>query len=188
MVQMVLGREVYGRGYDTVGEYLRKGRGDMVGLATMVGMYAALGYAAMSIKDLIKGREPRDPTDPKTVIAAFAQGGGLGLYGDFLFGEYSRMGRTFTSSLAGPVIGNLDTLTDLWTRLRNGDDLAAQSFKALIDNTPFANLYWLRPLLDYSILFNIQESLNPGFLRRMERRVERENSQQFIFKPSEVIR
>jgi hypothetical protein len=154
----------------------------------MVGMYAALGYAAMSIKDLIKGREPRDPTDPKTVIAAFAQGGGLGLYGDFLFGEYSRMGRTFTSSLAGPVLGNLDTLTDLWTRLRNGDDLAAQSFKALIDNTPFANLYWLRPLLDYSILFNIQESLNPGFLRRMERRVERENSQQFIFKPSEVIR
>jgi len=188
MVQMVLGREVYGRGYDTVGEYLRKGRGDMVGLATMVGMYAALGYAAMSIKDLIKGREPRDPTDPKTVIAAFAQGGGLGLYGDFLFGEYSRMGRTFTSSLAGPVIGNLDTLTDLWTRMRNGDDLAAQSFKALIDNTPFANLYWLRPLLDYSILFNIQESLNPGFLRRMERRVERENNQTFIFKPSEVVR
>lgn len=188
MVQMVLGREVYGRGYDTVGEYLRNGRGDMVGLAAMITMYGALGYIAMSIKDLIKGREPRDPTDPKTVIAAFAQGGGLGLYGDFLFGEYSRMGRTFTASLAGPVIGNLDTLTDLWTRLRNGDDVAAQSFKALIDNTPFANLYWLRPLLDYSILFNIQESLNPGFLRRMEQRVERENSQSFILKPSEVIR
>jgi hypothetical protein len=195
MVQMVLGREVYGRGYDTVGEYLRKGRGDMVGLVTMVGMYAALGYAAMSIKDLIKGREPRDLIDKetglpsvKTIAAAMAQGGGLGLYGDFLFGEYSRMGRTFTSSLAGPVIGNLDTLTDLWTRMRNGDDLAAQSFKALIDNTPFANLYWLRPLLDYSILFNIQESLNPGFLRRMERRVERENNQTFFIKPSEVVR
>ena len=188
MVQMVLGREVYGRGYDTVGEYLRKGRGDMVGLAAMITMYGALGYIAMSVKDLLKGREPRDPTDPKTVIAAFAQGGGLGLYGDFLFGEYSRMGRTFTASLAGPVIGNLDTLTDLWTRLRNGDDIAAQSFKTLIDNTPFANLYWLRPLLDYSILFNIQESLNPGFLRRMEQRVERENNQTFIFKPSEVVR
>jgi GNAT superfamily N-acetyltransferase len=195
MVQMVLGREVYGRGYDTVGEYLRNGRGDMVGLVAMVTMYGALGYIAMSIKDLIKGREPRELIDkdtnlpnPKTIAAAFAQGGGLGLYGDFLFGEYSRMGRTFTASLAGPVLGNLDTLTDLWTRLRNGDDVAAASFKALIDNTPFANLFWLRPLLDYSILFNIQESLNPGFLRRMEQRVERENSQQFIFKPSEVIR
>jgi GNAT superfamily N-acetyltransferase len=188
MVQMVLGREVYGRGYDTVGEYLRKGRGDMVGLVTMIGMYTALGYAAMAIKDLIKGREPRNPLDYKTWVAAMAQGGGLGLYGDFLFGEYSRFGRSFSSSLLGPVIGNLDTLTDLWTRIRNGDDSAAAAFKALIDNTPFLNLYWLRPLLDYAILFNIQESLNPGFLRRMERRIETQNGQSFLFKPSEVIR
>ena len=195
MTQMVLGREIYGRGYDTLGQYLRKGKGDMLGLAAMVGMYGALGYAAMSIKDLIKGREPRDLVDEetglpsvKTIAAAFAQGGGLGLYGDFLFGEYSRFGRSFTSSIAGPVLGQLDTLTDLWTRIRNGDDLAAASFKALLDNTPFLNLYWLRPLLDYSILFNIQESLNPGFLRRMEQRIERENSQTFLIKPSEVVR
>lgn len=186
MTQMVLGREVYGRGYDTVGEYIKNGRGDMVGLASMIGMYGALGYAAMAGKDLLKGREPRDPTDPKTIVAALAQGGGLGIYGDFLFGEYSRMGRTFTSSLAGPVIGNLDTLTDLWTRLRNGDDVAAASFKALLDNTPFLNLYWIRPLLDYMVLFRIQESLNPGFLRRMERRIERENGQSYILPPSQV--
>jgi len=186
MTQMVLGREVYGRGYDTVGEYIKNGRGDMVGLASMIGMYGALGYAAMAGKDLLKGREPRDPTDPKTIVAALAQGGGLGIYGDFLFGEYSRMGRTFTSSLAGPVIGNLDTLTDLWTRVRNGDDVAAASFKALLDNTPFLNLYWIRPLLDYMVLFRIQESLNPGFLRRMEKRIERENGQSYILPPSQV--
>jgi hypothetical protein len=119
-------------------------------------------------------------------VAALAQGGGLGIYGDFLFGEYSRMGRTFTSSLAGPVIGNLDTLTDLWTRVRNGDDVAAASFKALLDNTPFLNLYWIRPLLDYMVLFRIQESLNPGFLRRMEKRIERENGQSYILPPSQV--
>jgi len=58
----------------------------------------------------------------------------------------------------------------------------------LLDNTPFNNLFWLRPLLDYAILFNIQESLNPGYLRRMERKVERQNNQQFLFKPSEIIR
>jgi len=169
-----------------VGEYIKNGRGDMVGLASMIGMYGALGYAAMAGKDLLKGREPRDPTDPKTIVAALAQGGGLGIYGDFLFGEYSRMGRTFTSSLAGPVIGNLDTLTDLWTRVRNGDDVAAASFKALLDNTPFLNLYWIRPLLDYMVLFRIQESLNPGFLRRMEKRIERENGQSYILPPSQV--
>lgn len=188
ITQSVLGREVYGRGYDTVGEYLRKGRGDMLGLAHMIGLYGLLGYGAMTIKDLIKGREPRNPLSVQTVIAALAQGGGLGLYGDFLFGEYSRFGKSLVSSIAGPVAGAADTVAELYTRVRNGDDVAAVSFKALLDNTPFANLFWLRPLLDYAILFNIQESLNPGYLRRMERRVERQNEQQFLFKPSEVIR
>ena len=188
VVQSVLGREVYGRGYDTLGEYLRKGHGDMLGLAYMVGLYGVLGYGAMAAKDLLKGREPRDPTDYRTVLAALAQGGGLGLYGDFLFGEYSRMGRTFTASLAGPVLGNLDIATDLWTRLRNGDDLAAASFNALLQNTPFANLFWLRPVLNYLILYHIQEALNPGFLRRMEKRIERENGQTFLLPPSQVVR
>ncbi|OYW94847.1 MAG: hypothetical protein B7Z23_03045 [Pseudomonadales bacterium 32-61-5] len=188
VVQSVLGREVYGRGYDTLGEYLRKGHGDMLGLAYMVGLYGVLGYGAMAAKDMLKGREPRDPTDYRTVLAALAQGGGLGLYGDFLFGEYSRMGRTFTASLAGPVLGNLDIATDLWTRLRNGDDLAAASFNALLQNTPFANLFWLRPVLNYLILYHIQEALNPGFLRRMEKRIERENGQTFLLPPSQVVR
>ncbi len=188
ITQSVLGREVYGRGYDTLGEYLRKGRGDMLGLANMIGIYGVLGYGAMSIKELIKGREPRDPLNPQTIIAALAQGGGLGLYGDFLFGEYSRFGKSLVSSIAGPVAGAADTIAELYTRVRNGDDTAAVAFKALLDNTPFNNLFWLRPLLDYAILFNIQESLNPGYLRRMERRVERQNEQQFLFKPSEVIR
>jgi hypothetical protein len=188
MVHSVLGREVYGRGYDTVGEYLKKGRGDMVGLASMIGLYGILGYGAMAVKDLIKGREPRDPLDPKTLMAALAQGGGMGLYGDFLFGEYSRFGRSFTSSLAGPALGQLDALTDLWTRLRNGDDTAAASFKTLLENTPFLNLFWIRPILDYLVIWNIQESLNPGYLRRMEQRIERENNQQFLIRPSELAR
>jgi hypothetical protein len=185
MIQMVLGREIYGRGYDTLGEYLKKGKGDMLGLATMIGLYTAFGYAAMSIKDMLKGREPRPVDDLRTWYAAMAQGGGLGLYGDFLFGEYSRMGRTFSASLVGPVIGNLDTLADLITRARNGDDLAGVGLKALLDNTPFMNLFYLRPVLDYLVLYQIQEALNPGFLRRMEGRIMRDNGQDFIFPPSQ---
>jgi hypothetical protein len=188
MTHSVLGREIYGRGYDTLGEYLKKGHGDMLGLAAMIGLYGVLGYGAMAAKDMLKGRTPRDPLDPKTMAAAMAQGGGLGLYGDFLFGEYSRMGRTFTASLAGPVLGNLDTLTDLWTRIRNGDDSAAAAFKAVLDNTPFLNLFWLRPTLDYLVLYHMQEALNPGFLRRMEKRIERDNGQTFLLPPSEVVR
>lgn len=190
MVQNVLGREVYGRGYDTVGEFLRKGwkgglRSDMMGFAYYIGLTTMFGYMAMSVKDMMKGREPRDPRDPKTFLASMAQGGGLGLYGDFLFGEFNRFGRSLTSSIAGPVLGELDTMADLWTRLKTGDDLGSATFRAMINNTPFLNLFYLRITLDYLILYGIQDALNPGFLRRMERRIQRENNQEFLFPPSE---
>jgi hypothetical protein len=185
MVQMVLGREVYGRGYDTLGDYLQNGKGDMLGLATYIALTTGIGYLVMAAKDLLKGREPRDPTDKKTWLAAAAQGGGLGLYGDFLFAEYSRFGGSFTASAAGPVFGLADTLFDLKTRIQTGDDSAAASFKALLDNTPFLNLFYLRVALDYSILYAIHEALNPGFLRRMEGRLRRENNQKFLFPPNQ---
>ncbi len=186
MVQMVLGREVYGRGYDTLGEYIRKGKGEMLGLASFIALSVGMGYAAMSVKDLLRGRNPRPVDDPRTWMAAFVQGGGLGIYGDFLFGRYNRMGSTLSGSLVGPAAGVLDTAADLWTRIRMGDDVAAASFKALLDNTPFMNIFYTRAVLDYLILHQIQEALNPGFLRRMERRIENDHGQTFWLPPSQA--
>jgi|GEM_PF-372760 len=188
LVQQTLGREVYGRGYDTIGDYIKRGKGDMVGLATFVALSTAMGYAAMSIKDLLKGKNPRPVDDPRTWAAALVQGGGMGIYGDFLFGKFNRMGGTLTGSLAGPVLNLADTVADLWTRIRTGDDVAAASFTAALQNTPFGNLFYTRAALDYLILYRMQESMNPGFLRRMERRAERENGQTFYLPPSQVAR
>jgi len=188
LIQMTLGREVYGRGYDTIGDYLKRGKGDMLGLASFVALSTAMGYAAMATKDLLRGKNPRPVDDYRTWMAAMVQGGGLGLYGDFLFGKYNRMGNTLSGSMLGPVANTVDTAADLWTRIRNGDDVAAASFKAALDNTPFANLFYTRTALDYLILYRIQDALNPGFLRRMENRVKSENGQTFYLPPSQVAR
>jgi CTP:molybdopterin cytidylyltransferase MocA len=188
LIQMTLGREVYGRGYDTLGDYMKRGKGDMLGLASFIALSTAMGYAAMSAKDLLKGKNPRPVDDPRTWAAAMVQGGGLGLYGDFLFGKYNRAGGTLTGSMAGPVANLADTAADLWTRIRTGDDFAAVGFNALLQNTPFMNLFYTRIALDYLILHRIQEALNPGFLRRMEKKIERENGQTFYLPPSQVAR
>lgn len=187
LIQSTLGREVYGRGYDTLGDYLKNGKGDMVGMATFLALSMSMGYAAMSIKDLLKGRNPRPVDDPRTWAAAFIQGGGLGIYGDFLFGKYNRMGGTLSGSLIGPAANIVDTVADLWTRIRTGDDVAGTAFKALIDNTPFLNLFYTRAALDYLVLYKVQEALNPGFLRRMEKRIERENGQTFYLPPTAAL-
>lgn len=194
LVQMTLGREVYGRGYDTLGQYAReafttsKGRGDMLQMASFIALSIGMGYATMAIKDGLRGKNPRPVDDHRTWMAAMVQGGGLGIYGDFLFGKYNRTGSSLSGSMAGPVAGTFDTLADLWTRVRMGDDVAAAAFKATLDNTPFMNLFYTRVVLDYLILYRIQEALNPGYLRRMERRVQTENGQTFYLPPSQVAR
>lgn len=187
-LQKIIGREVYGRGADTLGEALRNGHGEMTGLANIVLWSTAFGYAAMTTKDLIKGRNPRDTKDPKTWAAAMTQGGGLGIYGDFLFGEANRFGGGLLSTVAGPAAGTVNDVFDLYQRVKSGDDVAAQAFRVGINNTPFVNLFYTRTALDYLLLYRIQEALNPGYLRRMQRRVERENKQTFWLPPSEAAR
>jgi len=41
--------------------------------------------------------------------------------------------------------------------------------------------------MDYMIWYQMQEMINPGYLRRMERRIERENDQQFWLPPTSIV-
>lgn len=196
VLQKSIGRELYGRGYKpspygaNVGRELmqsmRSGNGEKLGVAQLMLWTTLFGYGAMAMKDIVKGREPRPVDDPKTWVAAMLQGGALGLYGDFLFGEANRFGGGLTQSLSGPTLGLIDGGYDLLTRVRDGDDAAAASFRFAIQNTPFANLFYTRTAMDYLFLHSVQEALNPGALRRMERRIEKENAQQFLLRPSQT--
>lgn len=196
VLQKSIGRELYGRGYKPsaygagVGRELmqsmRSGNGEKLGVAQLMLWTTLFGYGAMSLKDIVKGREPRPADDPKTWVAAMLQGGALGLYGDFLFGEANRFGGGLTQSLSGPTLGLIDGGYDLFARMRDGDDAAAASFRFAIQNTPFANLFYTRTAMDYLFLHSVQEALNPGALRRMERRIEKENAQQFLLRPSQT--
>jgi len=81
-----------------------------------------------------------------------------------------------------------DDLFRLWNGIKAGDDVAAQAFRTAVNNTPYNNLFYTRMAADYLFLYEVQEALNPGYLRRMERRVEKENGQQWWLRPSEVAR
>ena len=174
----VIGRQLYANA---------DGSADKLGLAMYIASSTALGYAALAAKDIVKGRTPRDPLDPKTWVAALVQGGGAGIYGDFLFGEFNRFGRSFLSTLAGPTLGTVDSLAELWARFRNGDDTAGAALRIAMQNTPFINLFYTRMAMDYLVLYHLQEMANPGYLRRSERRLKREQGQTHLFPPSSVV-
>lgn len=176
VLSKVYGRMLYG-----------KGKADVPALVQTAIMTTLMGYVAMSGKDIAKGREPRPLDQASTWNAAFLQGGGAGIMGDFLMGEYNRFGNTLSTTLAGPTAGTIDDLASIYSALRDGDDAAAKSVSTMINNAPFANLFYLRPALNHMFIYQLQESVNPGYLRRMERRIEKENKQKFLIKPSSAL-
>ena len=187
LTRQIGGREVYGRGYDTLGEYLQRGHGDMLGLAQLMLAMTAFGYIAMTAKDALKGRKPRDPESPAVWMAALAQGGALGIYGDFMLGTSNRFGKGILDTAAGPVLGTIADADEIRRRAMNGDDVASSAFRIGVNNTPFLNLFYVRTAMDYLLLYRIQEALNPGSIRRMERRVRQENAQEFYLPPSAAV-
>lgn len=164
-------------------------RGDVLGAVHLMVATTALGFLSLQAKELAKGRSPRDPTDPKTWAAAMQQGGGLGIYGDFLFGEYNRFGGGALETLAGPTIGTVSQVLRAFSEAKEGDikGTASELFRATTGAIPFINLFYTRAAFDYLFLYQVQEMMNPGYLRRFERRVEKENSQTFIIRPSEIV-
>lgn len=183
VLQRTWGRELHGRGADTRFGFLNNQHGEIKGLAQMILFTTLFGYGAMTAKDMLKGRSPRDPKDAKTWLAAALQGGALGIYGDFLFGERNRQGGGIVSSLAGPTAGTIDEINNIYTRIRDGEDVGANLLRFAINHTPGNNMWWFRTAFDYTIAYNLFENINPGYFNRMRRRVEKENSQQFWMRP-----
>lgn len=156
--------------------------GTMAMVETILGM-TALGYAAMASKDVAKGYwPPRDPLDPRTMFAAAVQGGGLGILGDYLFGEFNRMGQSPGESALGPTLGTAVDIIKIWSQLRarSYDDKAdpsGQMVQTIAGNIPYFNHFLLKPVTEGLILRSIKESLNPGAQRRAERRREKDYGQ-----------
>ena len=185
-----LGRHVYGYGAKSKREAFASGR-SIQGIANVIVGTTVLGYFAMQAKEIIKGREPR-PSTPETFVAAMLQGGGLGIYGDFLFGEANRFGGGTLETIAGPGISAMTDAIDLLQRTRGvvaggEEDLSGDATRLIKTNLPFANLFYTKQALDYLLWYQLQETFNPGYLRRMEQRIERENNQTFWMRPSDVI-
>jgi len=53
--------------------------------------------------------------------------------------------------------------------------------------TPGANLFYTRALTDYMLWYELKETVDPGFLRRMERNLFKRTGQEFLIPPSGQI-
>ena len=192
IMRKILGREIYGRGADSLKDWLLHDHTGKFHLATLIAMSMAIGYTSGAIRDALKGRTPKPLVDDegnlvwRNINDAAIRGGSLGILGDVLLSEYESSYRGFLGSMAGPIVGQLDQVMDIKTGLMRGESVVRSTGKLLTDNAPLINLFYIRPVLDYIVLWQMQEMMSPGSLRRMESAVERNNKQGFFMRPSEV--
>lgn len=151
------------------------------------------GAVSMQLKEIAKGRNPRDMADAGFWGAAALQSGGMGIFGDFLLNDVNRFGGSLASTVGGPVVGFADDLRKLtignMQQAAMGEEtkFGAESIQFAKNYAPLVNLWYTRLALDHLLFFHVQEAINPGYLQRMQRRVEREHDQSFWWAPGDSL-
>ena len=154
-----------------------------------------MGAIALQAKEIARGKNPRDMTEPKFWAAAHLQGGGLGIFGDFLHSEQSRFGSSFTKTLAGPGFGLIDDLTKLSLgniqELLSGKDtnISADMIQFLRRYTPGTSIWYLRALYERTILDQLQKLADPKAYKRFRNQMKsrrRDYGQEYWWKPGSI--
>lgn len=174
--------------------YAAAGRGGdrLSRIAPLIIGTTILGGAAMQARQIIQGKEARD-INKEFVGAAMMQGGGFGIFGDFLFKDYSRFNQSFLATLGGPVLGFANDAVRVF---KGNFDKALdddQETKFIADfsqfasrNIPAVKLWYTRLLLERLALDGIQRSVDPNFddrMRRIEGKMKKEYGQDYWWAP-----
>lgn len=129
------------------------------------------GAAAIWLKDVTAGRDPRPIGSgvdaAKFFGAAALQGGGLGIWGDFLFSDLNRYGGSFGKTLAGPMVergsGILNLTLGNLVQIGMGEDtnFGREAVRFMSGNVPFANIWYARLGWERLFLDQVQHFVDP---------------------------
>lgn len=143
-----------------------------------------LGGLAMQLKSIAGGKDPQDMTDPAFWGKAVAQGGGLGIMGDFLNNATSRFDQDFWTTFLGPVAGSVD---DIRKVAKPGN--TARDLRRLIQsNLPGSSLWYAKLAFNREVLDQMQAQSDPEYYSsfdRMERRA-REDGTAYWWRPGQT--
>jgi hypothetical protein len=168
------------------------------------------GAASLELKELAKGKDLRDPRAEGELAhrqgvprwaghaqfwgASALQGGGWGIYGDFLASSQNRFGGGFASTLAGPMVQSAQNFGDATIgegfrytqgqKTHPGQDVV----RLLKQETPGSSLWYTRIAFERLVADQLQEEIDPGYRKSwhaMNRRAK-EKGQEFWWEPGET--
>ena len=170
----------------------QQGLVDKLAYAGVLGMGGVVfGGMALQAKDIARGREPREVT-PEFIGAAFMQGGGLGIFGDFLFSDVNRFGGGIAGTLMGPTGELLDKTASLTIgnaqQILKGEEanVTGETIKYIDRYTPSI---WQINLIKSSIFNQMALAADPRMRKkfnRMVRKRKRDYNQDYWWKPGDL--
>ncbi len=133
------------------------------------------GAAAIQLMHLLKGEDPEPINDAAFVGRSIAQGGGFGIFGDFLKASENRFGGGIGETIGGPGASTLGNAIDLTygnaaaivrgERDKEGNlktHFAKDIVKIMRQEVPVASSLWyLRPAYDRLLVHEIDTMINP---------------------------
>ncbi len=126
------------------------------------------GGLALQLKSIAAGRDPRPMEDGDFWYAAMLQGGGFGIFGDFLFAAENRAGSGFAQTMAGPIVDDAQGIVNVVT----ADDPRKRLVREAKGFIPGNNLWYTRAAFDRMIADQIDEAINPD-IRNARKRLDR---------------
>ncbi len=153
-----------------------------------------MGALAMQVRQVVFGKDPKDMATPAFWTASLLQGGGLGLFGDFLFADTSRTNNSFAETIAGPIpstvwnIAKAGDLYSLGTEV-NTDKVLADLFKIAQKETPVVHMWYSRMIVERMMLDQVEKALDPSYndrMRQVEKRMKKNAGQGFWWAPGDV--
>lgn len=133
-----------------------------------------LGAVAMQLKELDKGRDPRPMNSPEFWGAAFMQGGGVGIFGDFLFADHNRFGGGIGQTLVGPGVSLVSDTARL--TLGNVSDRGENAGRDVVDYlrrwTPGGSNWYWAAAYEREILDQLQQAVDPASSRSFRRKLQ----------------
>jgi hypothetical protein len=153
-----------------------------------------MGAFAIQLKEMAKGKDPMPMTDASFWGAALLQGGGLAIFGDFLYAANNRYGSNLATTIGGPVAGLLDDFTKLTigniTELAQGEEtkFATELIRFAEKYTPGSSLWYIRLAGQRQIADRLHEWADPEYqrkVRRKERKLLRERGQRYWWSPGD---
>lgn len=153
-------------------ENTNKQRGKTVWRATQlfVGM-TLFGALSIQLKNLSAGRDLENMENLKFWGAAIAQGGGLGILGDFFFSTVNRYGGGIGGFFAGRQMEWVGDTIDLTAgniiELARGDDthFARELVRWAKNTTPGSNIWYLKAVIEREIWDNLRMLADPEAAR-----------------------